>query len=97
MVSVRGGRGIGPVGSPAEQEEVGVMHTGAQTARSRVVVSVATGVVQGLSSPGRVPRFVADRGGLLFPGSVPRNVVGSGKAKTLTTMLAGGESPNIQY
>lgn len=78
-VSVTGGRGVGPVGSPAEQADVGTMHTirsAKQMARRRVVVTVATGVVHGLSSPGRVPRFVMDVvKGLLSPGRVPRYVV----------------------
>lgn len=91
IVLVRGEIGVGPVGSPAEQEELGLMHTGTQIAWTPVVVIVVTGVLQGFLSPGRVPRVVSERGGLLFPGSVPRNVVvGSGEAKTLTRKMSAG-------
>lgn len=65
IVSVTGGVGVGPVGSPAEQAEVGTRHTGpSQMTRRAVVVTVATGVLQGLSSPGSVPRKVEVSAGL---------------------------------
>lgn len=54
---VRGAAGVGPVGSPAEHDEVGLRQTGRQTpSGAAVVVMVATGVRHPLSSPGRVPR-----------------------------------------
>lgn len=62
-VLVTGGFGVGPVGSPDEQLEVGTMQTGRQWTASSVVVMVATGVLQGLSSPGSVPKFVGEEFG----------------------------------
>lgn len=45
-VVVVGGRGVGPVGSPAEQLEVGAMQTGQTPNRKGVVVVVVEGVAQ---------------------------------------------------
>lgn len=45
-VVVVGGRGVGPVGSPAEQLEVGTMQTGQIPKRNGVVVVVVEGVTQ---------------------------------------------------
>lgn len=58
IVDVTGGFGVGPVGSPAEHDEVGLRQTGRQMGWGSVVVMEATGVLQGLSSPGSVPRSV---------------------------------------
>lgn len=81
---VEGGVGVGPVGSPAEHDEVTLAQTGRQMTCGIVVVTVVTGVLQGLLSPGRVPSVVSALGGLLSPGSVPRKLdVGCGEAKAL--------------
>lgn len=57
-VSVTGGLGVGPVASPDEHCEVGARQAMSQTGCNTVVVMLATGVLQGLLSPGRVPRYV---------------------------------------
>lgn len=56
MVSVTGGLGVGPVGSPDEHWEVGARQAMSQTGWITVVVMLVTGVLQGLLSPGRVPK-----------------------------------------
>lgn len=71
-VEVTGGRGVGPVGSPAEQLDVGTRHAGHTPNRMGVVVMVVVGVRHPLlTSPGRV---LASRRARVCssPGRVPK-------------------------
>lgn len=53
MVDVEGGAGVGPVASPAEHTELGLVQTGTHIPPLRPeAVMVARGASQGSSSPG---------------------------------------------
>lgn len=81
-VVVRGGLGVGPVASPAEQLDVGAMHAMKQWNGQILVVVVETGVAQGTTSLGRVLMVVICETTWTFPW-----------ARALWTVLAELERP----